>query len=65
MSETPTLKWIGYIAIAGRDLKTHYPAHAKSTARLTKGKPDLRSNEVAVKIQIELPFTLFQKPSLV
>lgn len=36
----------------------------KYTSRMTKGSPALASNEVAVKVSIELPDEIFDKPSL-
>lgn len=38
--------------------------YKKYTSRLTKGSPALAANEVAVKVTIELPDEIFEKPSL-
>lgn len=40
----------------------YYP---KYTSRMTVGSPALQSNEVAVKVSIEMPDEIFDKPSLV
>lgn len=34
------------------------------TSRLTKGNPALASNEIAVKVSLEIPDAIFDKPSL-
>lgn len=36
----------------------------RSSARLTKNKPSLDANEVPVRINLSLPISLFQRPSL-
>lgn len=38
--------------------------YARYTSRLTKGNPALASNEIAVKVSIEVPDEIFDKPSL-
>lgn len=36
----------------------------KFTSRMTKGSPALASNEIAVKVAIEVPDEIFDKPAL-
>ena len=38
----------------------HYP---KYSSRLTAGSPSLQSNEIAVKLNLELPDAIFDKPA--
>lgn len=62
------ITWTGYLIIScNRDHIKRYPSTAsywKPTARLAVNKPSVSPTEVAVKIKISLPSTLFIRPSL-
>lgn len=36
----------------------------KGSCRLTKGKPSLDSNEIAIQLEVNLPDAIFQRPRL-
>lgn len=38
--------------------------YKKYSSRLTKSNPSLESNEIAIKVSIEIPDEIFDKPSL-
>lgn len=56
----------GYVAVtcAGARKHPNVPGFWKTTAKLSKGKPRLDSDSVAVKVRFELPASLFQEPAL-
>lgn len=61
-----TVKWSGYLTIACPNVRKspRYPGSWKSSARISVNKPAVSSDEIAVKVEIELPATLFQRPNL-
>lgn len=61
-----TVKWEGYVTIACPNVRKNprHPGMWKSSARVSVNKPAVSSDEIAVKVAIELPSTLFQRPSL-
>lgn len=58
------IKWEGYLAIA---VNKRYPDRVTSwttTAKLYAKKPSVGRDEVAVKIAVDLPASLFLRPQL-
>jgi len=53
-----------FIIIKGRKVNAYSNRRAYSS-RMTKGKPRLEHDEVAVQVKLELPEELFDKPALV
>ena len=64
MAANPKLKFEGWLAIEGKNLDERRPHAAKASARLTVKKPSLAQNEIAIRIAVELPFSLFIKPTI-
>lgn len=52
-----------YIIVKGKKKHT-YSSYRRYSSRMSKGVPSLDADEVAVKINLELPDALFDKPSL-
>lgn len=61
MSKTLTVSYDGWLAIKGHDVHSF---RRRASARLTRNKPSLSKDEVAVKLQIELPVSLFVTPAM-
>jgi hypothetical protein len=61
-----SLKWSGYLIVDGSSVMKdpNRPGCWKPSARLTKNTPDLNRGEVAIKISVELPASLFLRPQL-
>jgi len=61
-----SVKWQGYITIACPNVRKNprFAGSWKTSARLSVNKPAVSSDEIAVKVSIELPATLFQRPNL-
>jgi hypothetical protein len=57
-----TLHYTGWLAVEATHLESMHRTTLR--ARLSKGKPSLTRNEVAVKIELSLPRSLFVKPAL-
>lgn len=62
----PTITYEGYLTIGVPNLRKYpnAPGMWKTTGALTKGKPGLGKDEVAVKIAVELPVSLFTVPQI-
>jgi len=60
-----TVQWSGYLAVSVN--RRGYENHShfwKTSARLCVNKPTVSRDEVAVKISVDLPVSLFQRTSL-
>lgn len=58
-----TVKWNGWLTVGVNNPKS--PVHSwRTTGKLSVGKPSTSGFEAAVKIQIELPASLFIRPQL-
>lgn len=52
-----------YIVVKGKKRNTNSSARIYSS-RITKNKPSLDYDEVAVKVELEIPDAMFEKPAL-
>lgn len=61
-----TVRWQGYVTISCPNVRKspRFPGSWKTSARVSVNKPAVSSDEIAVKVAIELPATLFQRPNL-
>lgn len=59
-----TVQWSGYLAIAVNRRGYIQPGMWKTSAKVSLGKPALGKDEIAVKVYVELPASLFQRPQL-
>lgn len=57
------MKITQYIIVKGKKISS-YSNFRTYTSRMTKGTPKLDADEVAVKVSLELPEALFDKPTL-
>ena len=65
MTDRKTAKGSCYLIIAGINKGSEtYPIWQLGGFHVRKTKPDLSRNEVAVKLEMELPVALFEKPLL-
>lgn len=58
-----------FIVIGQKYGRTRYSGHSvvpdgASTVRVTKNKPDVAAHEIALAMSLQLPESLFKKPSL-
>ena len=58
------IEWKGFLCISVNKKGYSNPVMWKSTARLTTNKPAVGKDEVAVKIGVSLPVSLFIAPQL-
>lgn len=59
-----TIPWTGYLIIRVNTGGSRYPSAWKASARLTAKKPSTSRDEVAVKLAVNLPASLFVRPQL-
>lgn len=59
-----SITWSGYIVIKVNRRGYERPGLWKASAKLYSGKPTVTRDEVAVKVSVELPVSLFQRPQL-
>lgn len=61
-----TLQWSGYLIVDGSCVMKdpNMPGWWKPSARITKNTPALDRGEVAIKISVDLPASLFLRPQL-
>ena len=61
-----TVKWEGHLLVSVNrgSWGVEYAKNWKASAKLSVGKPSVGRDEVAVKIAVELPSSLFVRPQL-
>lgn len=65
MSSSP-IKWTGWLAVSvnRRGYEVQYSHQWKASASLSVNEPRVGRDEIAVKIAVELPASLFERPQL-